>query len=140
MGLFPLWAMDTQPDKITAAVTISTASSTRLLVINFLIPYRKDQQIIVIIKQEILKAKQRSAEPPTNTDSSVFIRILKLIRDEKLKNTDGWRARYAENWINIKQRGRGPIILRKYMRKYGRIGASYTDDLRRRLEALEVYL
>ena len=28
------------------------------------------------------------AEPPTNTDSSVFIRILKLITDEKLKNTD----------------------------------------------------
>ena len=30
----------------------------------------------------------RSSEPPTNTDSSVFIRILKLITDEKLKNTD----------------------------------------------------
>ena len=44
--------------------------------------------------------------------------------------------RYAENLINIKQRGRGPIILRKYRRKYGRIGASYTDNLRRRLEAL----
>ena len=28
-----------------------------------------------------------TAEPPTNTDSSVFIRILKLITDEKLKNT-----------------------------------------------------
>ena len=49
--------------------------------------------------------------------------------DEKLKNT---YARYAENLISIKQRGRGPIILRKY----GRIGASYTDDLGRRLEAL----
>ena len=35
---------------------------------------------------------------------------------------------YAENLINIKQRGRGPIILRKYMKKYGRIEASYTDD------------
>ena len=43
---------------------------------------------------------------------------------------------YAENLINIKQRGRGPIILRKYIRKYGRIEASYTDDLGRRLEAL----
>ena len=30
----------------------------------------------------------KSTEPPTNTDSSVFIRILKLITDEKLKNTD----------------------------------------------------
>ena len=47
--------------------------------------------------------------------------------------------RYAENFINIKQRGRGSIILRKYMRKYGIIGASYTDDLCRRLEALHVY-
>ena len=28
------------------------------------------------------------SEPPTNKDSSVFIRILKLITDEKLKNTD----------------------------------------------------
>ena len=28
------------------------------------------------------------SEPPTNTDLSVFIRILKLITDEKLKNTD----------------------------------------------------
>ena len=71
-------------------------------------------------------------EPPTNTDSSVFIRILKLITDEKLKNAQAVRR----NLINIKQRGRGPIILRKYMRKYGRIGASYTDDLRCRLEAL----
>ena len=32
--------------------------------------------------------------------------------------------------------GCGPIILRKYMRKYVRIEASYTDDLGRRLEAL----
>ena len=30
----------------------------------------------------------RYTEPPTNTDSSVFIRILKLITDEKPKNTD----------------------------------------------------
>ena len=43
---------------------------------------------------------------------------------------------YAENLINIKQRGRGPIILWKHIKKYGRIGASYTDDLGRRLEAL----
>ena len=27
-------------------------------------------------------------EPPTNMDSSVFIRILKLITDEKMKNTE----------------------------------------------------
>ena len=27
-----------------------------------------------------------------------------------------------------------------YMRKYGRIGASYTDDLRCRLEALDAYI
>ena len=46
--------------------------------------------------------------------------------------------RYAENLINIKQSGPGPIILRKYMRKYGRIGASYTDDLGCRLEALHI--
>ena len=39
-------------------------------------------------------------------------------------------------FINIKQRGPGPIILRKYMRKYGRIAASYMDDLGCRLEAL----
>ena len=45
---------------------------------------------------------------------------------------------YTENVINIKQRGRGLIILRKYMRKYGRIRASFTDDLSRRLVALEV--
>ena len=32
--------------------------------------------------------------------------------------------------------GRGPIILRNYIRKYGRIEASYTDDLGRRLDAL----
>ena len=31
---------------------------------------------------------ETNSEPPTNTDSSVFIRILKLITDEKLKNTD----------------------------------------------------
>ena len=46
------------------------------------------------------------------------------------------RVGYTENLINIKQRERSPIILRKYMRKYGKIGASYTDDLGRRLEAL----
>ena len=48
---------------------------------------------------------------------------------------------YVENLINIKRRGRGcgPIILRKYVRKYGRIGASYTDDLGRRLEALVIF-
>ena len=64
-------------------------------------------------------------------------RILKLIRDKKLKNTDDSHAQYAKKLINMKQKGRGPIILRNYMRKYGRIGASYTDDLGRRLEALE---
>ena len=47
------------------------------------------------------------AEPPTNTDSSVFF---KQITDEKLKNTDDLRARYEIFFINIKQRGRGPII------------------------------
>ena len=52
--------------------------------------------------------------------------LLKLITDEKRKNT------------NMKQRGRGPIILRKYMSKYGRIGVSYMDDLGRRLEALNM--
>ena len=44
-------------------------------------------------------------EPPTNTDSSVFSRILKLITDEKLKNTDDRRAQYAENLLNIKKDG-----------------------------------
>ena len=29
-----------------------------------------------------------TSEPPTNTESSVFIRILKLITDEELKYTD----------------------------------------------------
>ena len=61
----------------------------------------------------------RSSEPPTNMQYG-FFRI--------------YPNQYA---INIKQRGRGPIILRKYVRKYGTIGANYTNDIRRRLEALE---
>ena len=40
----------------------------------------------------------------------------------------------GKNLINIKQRGHGPIILRKYVRKYERIGVSYTYDLGRRLD------
>ena len=69
-------------------------------------------------------------------DSSVFSRILKLITDEKLKNTDDRRAQYAENLNTSNKGGVVRQILRKYVRKYGRIGAGYTDDLGRRLEAL----
>ena len=57
---------------------------------------------------KIRLAREIIPEPPTNTDSSVFIRILK---DEKLKNTDDGRAEYVI--VNIKEMGRGPIILRK---------------------------
>ena len=57
-----------------------------------------------------------------------ILRSLLRIKAEKYRRlTRGVR----ENLINIKQRGRGPIFLRKYMRKYGRIGASYTDDIGR---------
>ena len=45
---------------------------------------------------------------------------------------------YTKDFINIKQKRRCPIIIRTYKRKYGRIGASYTENLGRRLEALRV--
>ena len=70
-------------------VTLPDASSKNSSIYTATFTLRYETLAAVLwLRVVYLEQIQFKHASPTNTDSSVFIRILKLITDEKLKNTD----------------------------------------------------